>query len=343
MNQEDYFKKLISEFEIWYQNDIHSRNISYYDGIITKEYLSLLSDSEFLDFFFDFVKDGGKVQSGGHRKKYDFWAETKYNLADFKQFVLEPFDSDFNLKDWMKRRNNFYAFGFGIATIYLNRIDRLRYPILNNKTLNALNKIGYKISSSKNFSNYELVKSIQDKLISSFPVLKDYYKADALNHFLIAVYQGQELISNYQQIDQVSDVFEQREIEYLTKEDLNKLNKEELLQTIKNCERDSSQAITIKGKSYKRYNYLMTQIKKYCDYKCQFCSTAILKANGDYYIEACHIKPKAKGGKDKLNNILVLCPNCHKLFDFGKREKETYSFDNYSVCLNGEKYITTLK
>ncbi len=79
------------------------------------------------------------------------------------------------------------------------------------------------------------------------------------------------------------------------------------------CENDKSEKITINGKIYKRHNYLMVQIKKYRDYKCQFCSTIIRKANGGYYIEACHIKPKAEGGKDSLDNILILCPNCQQV------------------------------
>ena len=79
------------------------------------------------------------------------------------------------------------------------------------------------------------------------------------------------------------------------------------------------------------------------DYKCQFCSTKILKANGDYYIEACHIKAKAEGGKDRLNNILILCPNCHKLFDYGNRENEKRTKDKYSVFINGKKYKALLK
>ena len=66
-------------------------------------------------------------------------------------------------------------------------------------------------------------------------------------------------------------------------------------------------------------------------------------ANGDYYIEACHIKAKAEGGKDRHDNILILCPNCHKLFDFGNREKEECSKDSYSVIINGKKYKVSLK
>ena len=87
----------------------------------------------------------------------------------------------------------------------------------------------------------------------------------------------------------------------------------------------------------------MAQIKVYRNYTCQFCSTKIQKANGGFYIEACHITPKAEGGKDSLDNILILCPNCHKLFDYGKRINATHSQTSYSVIINGKKYQASLK
>lgn len=213
---------------------------------------------------------------------------------------------------------------------------------MNNKTLKALNKLGYKISSSKNWTNYELVKKYQDELISEYPVFKNYFKADAFNHFIIAEY-GKELIFNYQKIETFENELEQHEIELNEKTNSDDAEKDDLYDKIIDCENDKFEIITIKGRTYKRHNYLMVQIKKYRDFKCQFCSTQILKANGDYYIEASHIKAKAEGGKDNLNNILILCPNCHKLFDYGLREDEKHTNYTYSVTLNGKKYKTILK
>jgi predicted restriction endonuclease len=87
----------------------------------------------------------------------------------------------------------------------------------------------------------------------------------------------------------------------------------------------------------------MAQIKKYRNFKCQFCSTTIIKENGDYYIEACHIKAKADGGKDTIDNILILCPNCHKRFDYAKRENEKKTDSDYFVTLNGKEYKAILR
>lgn len=64
----------------------------------------------------------------------------------------------------------------------------------------------------------------------------------------------------------------------------------------------------------------------------------ILKKDGTRYIEACHIKEKCKGGRETLTNILILCPNCHKEFDYGLREKEERPAANvYKLLLNGRE------
>ena len=176
---------------------------------------------------------------------------------------------------------------------------------------------------------------------TEFPELQNYYKSDAFNHFVVAVYHGQELISNYLQIENLDNELEQHEIEYNF--EVEDINKDKLYEKIIECKNNKSEKITVNGKTYKRHNYLMALIKKYRDYKCQFCTTTILKANGSYYIEACHIKPKAEGGKDALDNILVLCPNCHKLFDYGERSNEKKSKESYNITINGKDYETTLK
>jgi len=340
MDRKAYLAKIANEFEDWWIQDPHSSNMDFYRDTITSTHLAYLSDEDFVDFFYEFVSKGGRVQSGGDRTKNRFRNTVEGDFGGFKEFVLKPFQANFSLQDWFMQLEHYPGFGVGIATIFLNRIDYDKYPIMNNKTLKALNRLGYRISSSKNWVNYELVKRYQDRLIDDFPMLQNYFKTDALNHFIVAVYQGKELVL---QIEAFENWLEQHDIEHRIKVDSGDINKDDLYKKIIECENDKSEEITVKSKIYKRHNYLMVQIKKYRDYKCQFCSTTILKANGDCYIEACHIKPKAEGGKDSLNNILILCPNCHKLFDYGKREKEKISEDAYSVIINEKTYKASLK
>ena len=59
------------------------------------------------------------------------------------------------------------------------------------------------------------------------------------------------------------------------------------------------------------------------NYKCQFCKNKYEYININLervgYAEGAHIKAKNPtiGGEDKLDNLLCLCPTCHKLFDLG--------------------------
>jgi len=46
------------------------------------------------------------------------------------------------------------------------------------------------------------------------------------------------------------------------------------------------------------------------DAKCEIC-------NFDRYLEVCHVVPKRIGGGDTPINKLILCPNHHKLMDYG--------------------------
>jgi len=57
------------------------------------------------------------------------------------------------------------------------------------------------------------------------------------------------------------------------------------------------------------------RIAKIEDYGCQICGfkCSYVKANGKpgWVIEVDHIIDKARGGNENLNNLWVLCPNCH--------------------------------
>ncbi len=58
---EKNLQKLISEFEIWFQADQHSTFETIYDDEINNEYLSNLNKMDFIDYFYKFVSEGGKL------------------------------------------------------------------------------------------------------------------------------------------------------------------------------------------------------------------------------------------------------------------------------------------
>lgn len=84
---------------------------------------------------------------------------------------------------------------------------------------------------------------------------------------------------------------------------------------------------------------IVQHFKQAADYKCQFpdCNVRIQKKDGGFYIEVAHIMPVAKGGKGEIGNLLVLCPNHHKEFDYGERDYKR-GWDFLVGVLNGKKF-----
>ena len=73
------------------------------------------------------------------------------------------------------------------------------------------------------------------------------------------------------------------------------------------------------NKSIRKDSKIVQLLKQHHNFQCQYpdCNAKVLMKNGKYYVEVAHIRPVSKGGKSIIGNLLVLCPNHHKEFDFG--------------------------
>jgi hypothetical protein len=183
-------QKLIDAFFNWYHNNPHSKNEDYYRETITRNHLFGLSKSDFIDFFYQFAHEGGKVQSGGYRTSGKFREIVESTYDQFRSFVLKPFDMNFDEAKWLAGTKAFKYFGIGLATIYLNRVDKKRFSILNNKAADSLALFDVTFPSDK-VKRYQIVQEAQKQLITWFPQFENYYRADALNQFLIGEEEGQ--------------------------------------------------------------------------------------------------------------------------------------------------------
>lgn len=192
--------QIIETFEKWYLNDNHSKFEDYYKDQINTNSLPNFSKKQFLDFFLQFAKDGGMIQSGGFRTANSFIENVKENYVTFRNKVLEPFKNNFDLSNWLIWSDTFKFWGQGIATIYLNRIDKNKFIIVNQKSIEAYQKLGYEINGSTLIKKYNGILNAQTDLISKFPSIKNFYKADSLAHFLIGVEEGRELSETYDTI-----------------------------------------------------------------------------------------------------------------------------------------------
>ncbi len=187
--------KIINEFCKWYETDEHSRKAALYEKELTAKKLKNFSDEEFVVFFTEFVNEGGGIQSQGQRNG-GLKETIKNKKKEFRKFLLEPFDSDFVVDDWLGLCSDFKGFGQGISTIYLNRVNKDKYCIVNEKSIKAYRKFGFEIKSSSLKGKYKKLREAENDLIDSFPEVTDFYMADALSHFLIGTEGGKNLLGS---------------------------------------------------------------------------------------------------------------------------------------------------
>lgn len=66
--------------------------------------------------------------------------------------------------------------------------------------------------------------------------------------------------------------------------------------------------------TYLRNSYVAAYIKKLADGICDLCkqTAPFLSANSEPYLESHHVTWLSRGGRDSLDNVAALCPNCHR-------------------------------
>ncbi|MBF8964300.1 HNH endonuclease [Pontibacter sp. FD36] len=136
------------------------------------------------------------------------------------------------------------------------------------------------------------------------------------------------------------DEKEQDELEEFYKKNKTKA---EIIKDLQNLKESDPEEVFINRKSYKRDNKTIAQLKLLRDYNCQLCGLHIPKKDGGKYIEAAHILPKHKKGRETPDNILILCPNHHKEFDFGELNILNHTKDQITFKLNGKNHLVSLK
>jgi hypothetical protein len=72
-------------------------------------------------------------------------------------------------------------------------------------------------------------------------------------------------------------------------------------------------------KRIKRNRKLVRELKRLYDGKCQVCEFTFEKSKGGHYCEAAHLRPISlrEADLDIRDNLVVLCPNHHKMLDYG--------------------------
>jgi hypothetical protein len=84
---------------------------------------------------------------------------------------------------------------------------------------------------------------------------------------------------------------------------------------------------------------LAAGIKALYQGRCQRCGFTFQKPDGTQYAEAAHLRPISlrEADLDVKDNILILCPNHHKMLDFGAMSVEYDSDSDTLFCREGEE------
>jgi len=183
--------ELVEDFFSWFNDDQHTIREDFYSDKINYSYLSKLSKQDFIDFFFEFAHEGGKVQSGGYRTANSLKTTIESKFDEFREFALAPFGETFDDNSWLGQIAEFPFLGKGIATIYLNRVDKKRFAIVNNKAVKAVQLFDIKVPS-KLIEQYKIIRDAEKQIIEWYPEFENLYRADALTHFLIGEDAGRK-------------------------------------------------------------------------------------------------------------------------------------------------------
>jgi 5-methylcytosine-specific restriction protein A len=98
------------------------------------------------------------------------------------------------------------------------------------------------------------------------------------------------------------------------------MNREERLKRIRQSKGTPIRTSTTSF-AYSRSADIVAEALHRADGICEHCgkdAPFIRSSDNTPYLEVHHVEPLAKDGPDSLENVLALCPNCHKQLHFGQ-------------------------
>lgn len=83
---------------------------------------------------------------------------------------------------------------------------------------------------------------------------------------------------------------------------------------------------TTETKVFYRDPYLKEMVKRIAEGNCQYCGkkAPFKDKYGVPYLEEHHVKSLADGGKDTIENVVAICPNCHRKIHVLKDENDIF-------------------
>ncbi|RZD46369.1 MAG: hypothetical protein CXT78_04330 [Thaumarchaeota archaeon] len=154
------------------------------------------------------------------------------------------------------------------------------------------------------------------------------------NKTLLLEFKNKNLLSKYQNSFDVPNLSKLKPGVYFLKNILSAKKLKEVKH--KNPEKIFSVAKRVKRDAQK----VMDLKLRYLD-KCQICNYCLVLENGKRHSEVHHLRPIGnEGGNDDTDNMVVLCPNHHKAFDFSVLRLD---LNGNNVIALDEKEIAQIK
>lgn len=90
---------------------------------------------------------------------------------------------------------------------------------------------------------------------------------------------------------------------------------------------------------YYRNPYLKALVKRLAKGKCQWCKeqAPFIDNYGEPYLEEHHVQELANGGRDEIDNVVAICPNCHRKIHILNDDNDRNELKNIAL-LNKQRY-----
>lgn len=187
--------ELLDAFRKWLENSNHRENETAFKEEVTLKNLGSLSDEKLIEFFVHFKKKGGGIQSSDARNSSEFLETISVDIDNFRAYLLRPFSANFDEYQWLKELSKYNNFGIGTATIYLHRVDSVKFPILNGKSKEALKLLGSPLPTN-DIEAYKRLTCLQRELMQNYS-FKSFFEVDAFGHYIIGVDEGKLLAKEH--------------------------------------------------------------------------------------------------------------------------------------------------
>ncbi|SEA88827.1 HNH endonuclease [Pseudobutyrivibrio sp. ACV-2] len=194
-----------------------------------------------------------------------------------------------------------------------DEVTKIRYKIVHKKTPNR-----YEIYTQYTDDNgvfrrnrilFKEAKAVEADLQKTIAYVNDYLVAKHINIYEDENYMGNRDLTRAKRTKPLSDDHTPEEICKHARE----LDLEDLKIVAEQCANCKEIKIEARTERYRNI-YIAEYAKRKANGICLLCNKpAPFKGkDGTPYLESHHILWLSKGGEDAIDNVVALCPNCHK-------------------------------